>query len=147
LAWPEYLKFGMYVCQPERSFRDVPYMGFYTGKEIKPKVAKRLAWWPAVTFDAATAGEWAQDDDHAKRRVGEAIPKVLEQTDRNVGSQYGVMLLSGPEDVETIDVGPVPHHAKGAWTQQQRYTSKALLEQGPVDTDELARWELEQGLR
>jgi hypothetical protein len=55
ISWPEYLEFGIYACQAQRAFRDVPYLGFYADGEIKPLLARRLAWWPEIRFDAETA--------------------------------------------------------------------------------------------
>lgn len=54
ISWPEYLEWGLYACQAERAFRDVPYLGFYADKEIKPKLGRRLKWMPSVSSTTTT---------------------------------------------------------------------------------------------
>lgn len=147
ISWPEYLEFGIYACQAQRAFRDVPYLGFYADGEIKPLLARRLAWWPEIRFDAATAADLAADVDPLKQRLGEAIPAILASTERGPREAFGVMLLSPPDDVATLRVEPLRHIGRGAWTQAQRYTSSELLVSGPADTAQLDAWEQERGLR
>lgn len=147
ISWPEYLQFGLYACQAERPFRDVPYFGFYLEKEIQPKLAKRLKWMPSVRFDEQTAKSLRASNDPDERRVGEAIPEIVTSTERGSREVFGVMVLSMPDDPETLDIDRVPHVEAGAWTQRQRYTSSELLQRGPTDTTELAEWEKAHGLR
>jgi len=147
VSWPEYQKFGIYACQAQRSFRAVPYFGFYVDKAIQPLLPRRLLWLPEVTFDTDTAEQLQQSDNALERRVGEAIPAVLASTARGPREVFGVMVLSRANDRETLRVDPVPHCEPGAWTQSQRYTSSELLQRGPRDTSQLAGWELERGLR
>jgi hypothetical protein len=37
-AWPEYKRYGLYFCQPNRSFKPSKHLAFYTEKEIKSEV-------------------------------------------------------------------------------------------------------------
>lgn len=147
ISWPEYLEFGIYACQAQRASRDVPYLGFYADGEIKSLLARRLAWWPEIRFDAETAATLAVDRDPLKQRLGEAIPVILASTERAPREAFGVMLLSPPDDDATLRIEPVRHVGRGAWTQAQRYTSSELLEAGPQDTVQLDTWEQERGLR
>lgn len=147
ISWPEYLEHGIYACQAERSFRDVPYFGFYVDKTIQPVLPKRLKWMPAVSFDYDTAAALRASEDPLERRVGEAIPAILDSAVRGDREVYGVMVLTGPDDPETRRFEPVPHQAPGAWTQSQRYTSSDLLLHSPGDTGELAGREQAAGLR
>jgi len=39
-AWPVYKKHGVYICQANRSFRNVNWIGFYAEGEIKPSIAR-----------------------------------------------------------------------------------------------------------
>lgn len=147
VSWPEYLKFGLYACQRERSFRDVPYFGFYVDKQIQGLLPRRLKWMPAVRFDEETARELRASDDPLNRRVGEAIPAIVESTERGPREIYGVMVLTPADDPQTLRIEPVPHREAGAWTQAQRYTSSELLLAGPEHTTHLADWEQGRGLR
>ena len=147
ISWPEYREFGIYACQAQRAFREVPYLGFYADGEIKPLLARRLAWWPEVPFDEQTAARYAAGEDPLERRLGEAIPEILASTERAPREVFGVMMLSAPDEDATLRINPLRHVGRGAWTQSQRYTSSELLVAGPEDTRQLAAWEQERGLR
>lgn len=147
VSWPEYRQFGVYACQPDRSFRDVPYFGFYINKTIKELLPRRLKWMPNIKFDQQTAADLRASKDPLDQRVGEAIPAILDSTTRTDREFYGVMVLSRPDDPVTLHVPGVPHRSSGAWTQSQRYTSSELLKEGPADTTELAEREEVAGLR
>ena len=58
-AWGEYQNHGVYICQPERSFRPgLSHMGFYFDGAIQHTVAKILDQrTEPVVFDSATATE------------------------------------------------------------------------------------------
>jgi hypothetical protein len=49
-AWPEYQKYHAYVCQPDRPFRPVDRMAFYTQGQIYPLVPKILQSYNHVEF-------------------------------------------------------------------------------------------------
>ncbi len=55
-AWGEYNEHGVYICQPDRSFRPgLTHMGFYARGAIQPKIAKILDQRPqSATFDSDT---------------------------------------------------------------------------------------------
>lgn len=147
VSWPEYHQFGVYACQAERKFRDVPRFGFYVDKHIQGLLPRRLKWMPAVTFDEDTAAALRASADELDRRVGEAIPVILARTERGPREVYGVMVLTAPDDPQTLKIEPVPHLEPGAWTQAQRYTSSELLLEAPADTAQLGEREKELGLR
>lgn len=42
IAWGQYQRYSVYICQSGRAFEPVTYMAFYTDGEIKPYVAKLL---------------------------------------------------------------------------------------------------------
>lgn len=147
VSWPEYLEYGIYACQAERSFRDVPYFGFYVDKQIQRFLPRRLKWMPSVRFDEDTAARLRVSEDSLDRRVGEAIPTIVESTVRGPRETYGVMVLTRSDEPETLEIEPVPHREPGAWTQAQRYTSSELLREAPRNTSELADWEQVRGLR
>lgn len=50
-AWPQYLDFDAYVCQPNRKFRHINYMAFYANGSIQPKVPKILEVVEEVLFE------------------------------------------------------------------------------------------------
>ncbi len=47
---------------------------------------------------------------------------------RTPGESYKVFLLTSPDDEGTVRLqAPLPHAGKGAWVQNQRYTSVAAV--------------------
>jgi hypothetical protein len=126
-AWPEYHASGAYVCQPDRSFRsDVRYLGFYADGAIQMLVPRIRARHPSVPLSAEEAA--------ARRSAGDAlladlIEQLLIAGNRVAGESYGILLLSGPDDAETVQLDqPVVNDTKTAsgrtwaWTLSQRYT-------------------------
>lgn len=49
-AWPIYSKHGLYICQPNRTFRSVEYMAFYADGQIKQVVARIVARYKEITI-------------------------------------------------------------------------------------------------
>lgn len=141
-AWPEYRKYSAYVCQPDRPFRrTVTHMGFYCGGSIQPLIPVIKRWVPSVLFTRSEA--------HARRAggeggVGNLIDRLLLAGPRTEGVSYGVMLLSTPEDPETVRLqAPIANDSKSpagrtvAWTRWQRYLSLERLMVGASVTSDL----------
>ncbi len=145
-AYPEYLKRSVYVCQPERAFRDgLTHMGFYANGAIQPHVPRIRYREDLVTFtrQEAAARQAGSDTD---RLVGEAIEMLLADGPREEGKQYQVFLLAGPEDPDTVHLArPIANDTVAesgrpwAWTMGQRYASLAdLTRPGVTVTSDLA---------
>jgi hypothetical protein len=123
-AWPEYREFHAYVCQPRRSFQGVRRVAFYTEGAIQQTVPRIREAHDEVLFES---GRYAGD-------LGTLVERLLASGRRERGQLYKVMLLSWPEDVETLTlVAPIPNDLKGtsgrptAFTQNQRYVSEDKL--------------------
>jgi len=123
-ALDEYRDTSAYVCQPNRAFRDVERIAFYTLGAIAPFVPKILETFEAVEFLRGTRAG----------RVGAVIDALVDRALRQDGRQYKVMLLTGPEDPETIRLAaPVVNDLTSeagrviAFTQGQRYVSLSRL--------------------
>ncbi len=134
VAYPEYLKRSVYVCQPERAFRDgLTHLGFYANSTIQPHVPRIRYREDSVTFTHEEAA--ARDRGSATDRlVGEVIRTLLADGPREEGKQYQVFLLSGPEDPDTVRLArPIANDTVAesgrpwAWTIGQRYVSLADL--------------------
>ncbi len=144
VAYPEYLRYAAYVCQPNRTFQAVERMAFYTGNAIQREVPRILAHHSALHFTDATAASLRNSDDHLTARIGEIVDLFLQNRDRDVGSILDVYLLSPPSDPQTL-VLPQPilnttTTASGkriAWTQGHRYTASEALTRGPKTTADL----------
>ena len=128
-AWPEYQQVGAYICQPNRAFREgLTHFGFYTQGEIKPLIARIREHLPSVAF---TSEEAAKRRAEGQDAVADLIERSLDGRGpaRAEGDSFGIVLLSGPDDQDTVRLdGPVVNDVKAAsgkpwaWTLGQRYT-------------------------
>ena len=141
-AWPEYQLTSAYVCQPDRAFREgLTHFGFYALGAIQPLVPRIKAHHPTVLF--------SPDEAASRRRDGQVvladlIESLLARNERTEGESYGVLLLSGPDDPETVRLAhPIINDTLSvtgkpfAWTMGQRYTSLSKLISGVSLTSEL----------
>jgi hypothetical protein len=131
-ALDEYRRTSAYVCQPNRTFRDVERMAFYTQGEIAPLVPKIVAKYDAVAFrHGAYEG-----------RLGAVVDALLDRSLRQEDSEYKVILLTPPDAAETIRLqAPVVNDLTAetgrpiAFTQGQRYVSLPLLQSARTTSD------------
>jgi hypothetical protein len=147
VGYPEYLKYSAYVGHPNRPFRDgMRWMAFYADGEIKPEIPEILHLEEAVSFTAAEAARRRSMSDDVNRRVGDLIETLLEETIRNDGEEFSVVLLSAPDDVRTLQL---PHaivsdkrdyagKRTAVTAGQYRYVKLEDLEKGPETTSALS---------
>jgi hypothetical protein len=122
-AWSEYLRYHAYVCQPDRTFRPVKRMAFYTGGQIFPRVPKIEAVHERVEFIAGLPGP-----------LGTLVDQLLAETSRKAGMSYKVMFLSPPEATDTAKLPQAivndltsDSGQTIAFTQGQRYVTLEQL--------------------
>jgi hypothetical protein len=146
LALADYLDLSVYVCQAGRTFRDARWIGFYAAAEIYPRIAeiRRTVDRVHLTAEEVSRLRAAGDDE-----LADAIEPFALAPDRrgHRGGPHKVMLLSAPEDPETIKLPQsIRHLVRGrgqAFVRKQRYTTRAALERHPTTTAELLRYERE----
>lgn len=152
VAWPEYNDYSAYICGPDRSFRlGLTHLGFYAEGEIRPLIARIRDWYPSVEFSREEARRQRAAGNSDLADLIDRIICTQEHHEatyppRIEGELYGFMLLSGPDDGDTVKLAnPIVNdtvNAEGknvAWTQYQRYTSlKTLRKQGIMRTSQLA---------
>lgn len=125
-AWPVYQKYGVYVCQANRSFRNVDWIGFYAEGKIQPVIAKTIKCYKnfeftdeALTKDSALNTKlhsWLKDHSWAK----------------GICLQVFDLSTLGCKDTITLP-NPIQNDLKSksgrasAYTQGQRYTLLADL--------------------
>jgi hypothetical protein len=137
-AIEEFERLSAYVCQPERAFRDVEYLGFYGQRAIDPRfpriVGRRMNV-PFTTENAANLKDSGGDD----ARFGEVIQRALSDNLRPAGQRFQIFLLdlSGGFTLPKPIAHP-PEVGRAAWTQNQRYSRRDALEAGPDTTADLA---------
>jgi len=131
-AWPEYEEFHAYVCQPNRPFRPVKRIAFYSSGRIYPVVPTIRETHEDLPFQA---GQY-------KGRLGQVVDGMIKGRRREEGVTYKVMLLSSPEDpaTERLDA-PVINDLTSesgqtvAFTQNQRYVSLDRLRKAKRTSD------------
>jgi hypothetical protein len=139
VACPEYLAHTVYVCQPNRAFRDgLTHMGFYAEGAIQrevPRILHRADPVPFTTSEIANRRAGSSEDVS----VAQAIETLLSIGARTEGSEYGVFILSAPDDAATVKLeSPIANDTAAksgrawAWTMGQRYTSLARLTRAGV---------------
>lgn len=132
-AWPEYQKYHAYVCQPDRPFRPVERMGFYSDGQIFPLIPKILESHEHVEFVP----------ENYQGRLRNLIQVMMDETRRKEkGKAYKVMFLSPPDSPVTVMLqAPVMNDLKTengrtiAYTQGQRYTSVDRLQNAKRTSD------------
>jgi hypothetical protein len=146
LALGDYLDLSVYVCQGGRTFRDARWIGFYAAAEIYPRIPKirRVVDRVHLTVEDVSRLRAAGDDELAD--VVEAFATAPDRRGHR-GGPHKVMLLTPPEDLETIKLPqPIMHLIRGrgqAFVRRQRYTTVAALKREPATTAELLRYERE----
>jgi hypothetical protein len=117
-AWDEYINHQLYVCQPDRPFQQVQYMGFYKDNHILPLVPRILKRHPRVRMERGVYPD----------ELGRAVERLLDLNLREPMAEYGVFLLSAKDDPRTTHLdAPIENDLisdsgrRIAFTQRQRY--------------------------
>jgi hypothetical protein len=142
VAYGDYLKYGAYVCQPDRSFRlGLRHLGFYNKGAIQRELPVILRVFENVTFDSAAAEDAKHSNDPLEQRLGATIEALLADGRRAEGKHYEVFILSRRDDPQTVELdAPIKNATTGrsgrpfAWTMGQRYTSLSALTRPGVRT-------------
>ena len=145
IAWPEYRRYGAYICQPNRAFQEgVRWIAFYAGGEIQPRVPQILARRDNVAISEETVASLAASTDPTDAAMADLIGRLISDGSRREGTISQVFLLSGCEDDRTLRLPkPVRNTTRDrngqpwAWTLGQRYTRSDILATGPETTGEL----------
>ncbi|MEO6509891.1 MAG: hypothetical protein ABIO16_02790 [Nocardioides sp.] len=117
-AWPFYLATNAWVGQENRRFGGAERLGFYSGGQVQgsfPLIRHVVGSVPLTAEEAATR---TLSTDPAQRLVGEALAAALH--DGTTTPRVSVVLLSAPDDDDTVTIGPLVHDGDAAWTMFQR---------------------------
>ncbi len=127
-AYPEYLERSAYICQPHRPFRPgVRYLGFYRHKRIELYFPKILHVWEAVPITSEGVEQLRREGGTFAERAARLVEEDIKSGIRRP-VPHKIMLLSGPDDPETLRrESPIRHDGTGAWTQGQRYAKSQQL--------------------
>lgn len=131
-AWKKYLDLHAYICQEGRSFRNVPWMGFYADGKIQQLFPKILE---------------VHDDVVMQRnrycgRLGELVTALLEREPQREGQLSQVFILSPRDSQETRTLNhAIPNDKQSrsgrivAFTMGQRYVRWESLEKAQTTRD------------
>lgn len=141
-GWTEYQSSGAYICWPGQPFWEkVTHFGFYADGEIKPVIARVRTWHDEVLLTATEAASRRAEGD---TELAAAIDFFLAQGTRDDGDYYGIILLSHPEDPDTVRLAaPIVSDKtswsgrRTAWTQRFSYSGLASLTKGFTLTSSL----------
>lgn len=117
-AWSDYERVHAYICQPERPFQAVQYLGFYGGGQIRPLIPRILEVHDRVQFQ----------DRRYEGRLAAVVDAALNGGLRTTPGEHKVFVLSPPDDPQTVRLKAAIvndlRSASGritAFTQSQRY--------------------------
>ena len=147
-AWSHYLNTSSYVCQPNRTFQKTTYIAFYNRGKIMQKVPRILktvnevVFWEEGNFEVLS-NDWSlSDEEEFGEKMKEVVKKSIGSSSHKAGESHKVLLLTGPEEKETICINKeIPNDsvdkngAPIAFVQRQRYTSKEKLKNAKKTSD------------
>ena len=139
-AWEFYLNTATYVCQPNRSFRSVDYLGFYVRNSIQTAIPKILKTYDEIILDAQLLAEANYDS-----QLVEKVETITQHDHRLKGGTFKVMLLSAKDDDDTKTLNKTIENnlsnsngRRYAFTQNQRYVNLDNLVKSESTYDLLA---------
>lgn len=138
-AWPEFHDYGLYFCQPGRSFRNANHLAFYTDGEIKRAVPHIQEFVDEILL--TTDGVKQADLTDEQR---EYLMTTVEEMRKNGSERYGeeqqVAFLSEGIELEEVienDKTASDSDRRVAFVQGHRYVSLSALEEEPEYTSML----------
>lgn len=144
-AWGEYEEYGMYFCQPGRSFRPSAYLAFYRKNEIKVEV-------PSITGSVDRVELTLDGIEHAyengeltvsqRNELQETVEHLRKDNSERYGQQQKVVFLNGDDGFSlnqpvSNDKTANDSDSRVAFVYNQRYVSAEKLKQSPSKTSEL----------
>ncbi|MBX0297067.1 hypothetical protein EGH23_19500 [Halomicroarcula sp. F27] len=139
-AWPEYQEHGLYFCQPNRSFKPVSHLAFYTDGEIKTAVPEVMDAIESIELTENTVRNHADLSETQREQLLAAVTQFQEDGSERHGETEKVIFLD--DDIE-ID-RPVTNNKTAsdsnrtvAFVQGHRYVSFSTLQTNPEYTTEL----------
>ena len=144
----DYREFSVYVCQPNRSFQPVEYVGFYHSGMIDRHIAKVIDQ-PIEEIDLTLeAIDEAELDTEVKEKLRSLIKKMKDSNSPRYGEKLKVFFLSALNSQDTIklsqDIKNDLRNDDGrpyAFTMGQRYVPMSALQKNPATTTELLKGE------
>ena len=125
-AYDEYLRHSVYVCQPNRPFRNVERLGFYSEGAVQQHIPRILESHDEVEFRAGV---------HSGA-LGRIVDNFCQLGTREIGRVYKVLILSDPDSPDTVRLSEAIRNDK---TSQTGKTTAFTMSQRYVSLDKLLR--------
>ena len=152
-AIEDYRNFSAYMCQPNRSFQPVEYIGFYHNGAIDRHIVKVMSK-PVEEIDLTEeaieeATDLAVDTENTKQtkqKLHQLVDHLRSHSSPKYGLKHKVFFLSSSDSPDTIkltqDIRNDLRNQAGrpyAFTQSQRYVTLSALKNNPATTTELLK--------
>jgi hypothetical protein len=137
-AWLEYQKCGIYLCQPNRSFKPVDHMSFYADGEIKPAVPRVTDRVDEVVLTEEGIEQHSELNRAQKDELLEILPSIEERHD----PETQIIFLEDDFELDqAIENNKTAEDTSRriAFVQGHRYVSFSALREQPSYTSELER--------
>lgn len=144
-AWGEFEKYGLYFCQPHRSFRPSSYIAFYRDHRIEAKAPRITGSIESVELTAEGIAEAFEREDLSESQY-EKLLNVVEELEKDNSERYGqtqkVLFLDEASGITlnapvTNDKTADSSDTRVAFVYDRRYVSAEKLKQSPEKTSEL----------
>jgi hypothetical protein len=144
LAFPQYERYGLYWCQPNRSFRPSSHLGFYYDQAVQPLLPRIEDTIESIALsEEAIRAHQGLDEAQRERLLG-TVADLAGKGSAHVDDLNKVLFLSMPDDPETIRLAqPIANDLSTddgrtiAFTQGQRYVTLDAVKKEPKTTSEL----------
>lgn len=142
-AIEEYLEHSVYICQPNRAFRPVDYIGFYVNGKIDKRIPKILGQIENVKLSKREIP--SNLDTKTKDRLLKLIESLKRKDIRGrLGSNQKIFFLSTNDAEDTLKLKQhIINDTKSksgkniAFTQNQRYIPLSKFKNNPKKTSSL----------
>ncbi|WP_158855030.1 hypothetical protein [Halorhabdus sp. CUG00001] len=139
-AWPEYQDTGLYFCQPNRSFKPVDHLAFYSDGEIKTAIPSVTDAIESIELTEETVRNRANLTQSQREQLLDAVTQFRKEESERYGETEKVIFL---QDGIKLD-HPVKNDKTAsdsdrtvAFVQGHRYVSFSKLRGNPDYTSEL----------
>jgi hypothetical protein len=139
-AWPEYHKYGLYFCQPNRSFKPGVDLAFYKDGEIKTTVPKVTGSVESISLDEETVRAHPDLSQHQEEELLEAVELMRENGSNRYNENEKVLFLDPDLELDRAirnDKTASDSNRTVAFVRGHRYVSLSTLHENPRATTEL----------
>ncbi|MEY7848283.1 hypothetical protein AB7C87_03670 [Natrarchaeobius sp. A-rgal3] len=141
-AWPEYEEYGLYFCQPQRSFKPARYLAFYTDGAIQPEIPKIVNSIESVELTPKGVAAVDSLSKRQRKTLRDIVDRLRDDGADRYESDQKVIFLDEDDGITLEGSVRNDKTAKGsdrtvAFVQGHRYVSASALRANPETTSVL----------